>query len=79
LHKTSTAAKAALKELGEAIRAERKIHGLSQENLAELADVHMTYVGKVERGEKNVSFENLMRFAAALGMPLSELIRRAGL
>jgi transcriptional regulator with XRE-family HTH domain len=52
----------------------RREKGLSQEELAELADLHRTYVGSVERGERNISIDNLERIAAALGVPLREML-----
>ena len=53
------------------LRADR---GLSQEHLAELAEVHRTYVGSVERGERNVSIDNMERIAAALGVALRDML-----
>lgn len=68
----------ALKALGEAIRSRRgEIDGLSQEGLADLAGMHRTYVSEIERGLRNPSYRNLFKLAAALEMPLSELIARA--
>lgn len=72
-------AQKALHSLGAAIRRERKGRDLSQEKFAELADVHPTYIGKIERAEKNISFENLLRLSAALRLKPSELFDRAGL
>lgn len=70
--------KEALKALGEAIRARRgEIEGLSQEGLADLAGMHRTYVSEIERGLRNPSYRNLFKLAAALELPLSELIARA--
>lgn len=70
--------KVALKALGEAIRARRaEISGLSQEGLADLAGMHRTYVSEIERGLRNPSYRNLFKLAAALEVPLSELIARA--
>lgn len=63
-----------LQELGDIIRSRRKAKGLSQEKLAELADVHRTYIGAVERGEQNICFVNLCRIAASLNVPLSEML-----
>jgi len=68
----------ALKALGDAIRARRgEIDGLSQEGLADLAGMHRTYVGEIERGLRNPSYRNLVKLAGALDMPLSELVARA--
>ena len=47
---------------------------LRQEDLGTLAGMHRTYVGSVERGERNVSLENLDRFATALGVTLAALL-----
>ena len=48
--------------------------GISQEKLAELADIHRTYVGDVERGERNISVVNMVKVADALGKKLSEMV-----
>lgn len=61
-------------KLGKRIREERLRRGLSQEELAELADVHRTYIGMVERGEKNITLLNIERIAAALKIPVDELL-----
>jgi len=47
---------------------------LSQEALADLCGLHRTYVGSVERGERNVSIDNIERLATALGVPASSLL-----
>ncbi|HEV7403991.1 MAG TPA: helix-turn-helix transcriptional regulator [Chthoniobacteraceae bacterium] len=52
--------------VGGAIREVRKAAGLSQEKLAEKADLHHNYIGEVERGEKTISVEALLRIAGAL-------------
>ncbi len=59
---------------GQAVRKLRLAKGLSQEQLAELANIHRTYVGDVERGARNISLVNMTKIAAALGVPLSRLI-----
>jgi transcriptional regulator with XRE-family HTH domain len=60
------------------LREERKQRGLSQEALGELADLHPTYVGSVERGERNISVDNMERLAVALGLDITELLRPRG-
>ena len=59
---------------GQAVREARVGLGLSQEQLAELAQVHRTYVGDVERGERNVSLRNIERLATALGLTMASLM-----
>jgi transcriptional regulator with XRE-family HTH domain len=60
---------------GERVRARRHELGLSQEEVAERAGMHFTYVGSVERGERNISLVNIVRLAAALGVDPGELLR----
>jgi len=62
---------------GRAVREARVQHGISQEELASRSGMHRTYVGGVERGERNLSYANLLRLAEALGLSLSELQQRA--
>jgi len=50
--------------------------GVSQEGLADRAGLHRTYVGGIERGERNLSFANLLRLADALAVKPSELLAR---
>ena len=64
------------RSFGLAVRGARQGQGLSQESLAELAGLHRTYVGDVERGERNVSLVNIERLSAALGVLPSDLLRR---
>jgi transcriptional regulator with XRE-family HTH domain len=59
----------------ENLRKARLAKGLSQEGLAELANLHRTYVGSVERGERNVSIDNMERLAAAVGVALPSLLQ----
>ena len=63
--------------LGEVIRSRRSKSGLSQEAFADVVGLHRTYIGAIERGERNVSLFNLERLAAALGVKLSLLIAEA--
>jgi transcriptional regulator with XRE-family HTH domain len=60
--------------LGRKIRAERERMGISQEALGKLAKVHRTYVGMIERGEKNLTIYNLRKFAEALGLHVRDLV-----
>jgi transcriptional regulator with XRE-family HTH domain len=53
-------------KFGQHLREIRKQQGLSQEDLADLSCLHRTYVGAVERGERNVSLFNILRLADAL-------------
>ena len=64
---------AILHELGGRIRAQRKRIGLTQDQLALVADVDRSYYGAVERGERNVSLVNIWRIADALEVPPSFL------
>lgn len=59
--------------LGVRLREYRVKAGLTQEALAEKAEMHPTYIGQVERGEKNLSIASLARITGALEVPLSEL------
>ena len=59
-------------KIGLLIRSERLRKGLSQERLAELADLHRTYIGMLERGDKNITVLKLNKVAAALGLSISE-------
>ncbi len=63
--------------LGRVIRAARADLGYSQESFAFAVGIHRTYMGAVERGERNISLRNLVRIANALKMPLSRLIAEA--
>ncbi|HYM56184.1 MAG TPA: helix-turn-helix transcriptional regulator [Solirubrobacteraceae bacterium] len=62
--------------LGLAIRQLRRASGVSQEAFAASCGLHRTYIGGIERGERNVSFANLLRIADALDVRPSELLGR---
>ncbi len=67
----------ALVSLGAAIRAARKAKGLSQEALAELADIDRSYMGGIERGEHNLTIMNLLKIADALGIKASTFLEKS--
>ncbi len=62
--------------LGRAIHELRLDAGVSQDELARRAGMHRTYIGGIERGERNVSFANLLKIADALGERPSKLLSR---
>ena len=64
----------ARKVFAASMRERRTALGLSQERLAELTGLHRTYVGSVERAERNISIDNMARIAHALRVTLSSLL-----
>jgi transcriptional regulator with XRE-family HTH domain len=64
--------------VGQRIRYYRLNLGLSQEKLAELSGCHPTYVGQLERGEKNATIESIERISSALSVSLSRLFEKIG-
>lgn len=64
-----------LRQFGERVRARRVQLCLSQEELAERSGLHRTYVGSVERGERNIALENIARLAIALELAPDELLK----
>lgn len=68
-----------LVKIGAAIRARRKAIGLSQENLAENSGVERSNMGKIERGENNLSLLNLIRIANALECKAADILIAANL
>lgn len=63
-----------LRAIGDNIHELRRERGLTQEALADAAGLHRTYIGSVERGERNLAVGNLFALAAALGVTITELI-----
>ena len=62
-------------KFGEKVREIRVSQNLSQEKLAHLADVHRTYIGMVERAEKNITLVNIEKIAKALNVNITELLK----
>jgi len=60
---------------GKALRIRRHRLGVSQEEFADMCGLDRTYVGGIERGERNVALVNIEKIAKALKLPLSELFR----
>ena len=63
-----------LKKFGDRVRKERLKRNLSQEQLASKAGVHRTYIGMIERAEKNITLGNIQKIADALNINISDLI-----
>lgn len=63
-----------LVKFGQRIRDERKKLGLSQEELADRAGLHRTYIGMVERAEKNITLLNMQKIATALNVNINSLL-----
>ena len=64
-----------LVKFGNRVRDKRTALKLSQEELAELAGVHRTYIGMIERAEKNITLSNIERIARALSVSLDQLLK----
>lgn len=69
---------AILRSFGLRLRGLREQAGLSQEQLADLAAVHRTYVSSVERGHRNISLANIQALADALGVPVQQMFVDGG-
>ena len=67
--------KAFLKAVGDQVRLLRKAQGISQETLAELSGLHVSFISYVETGKTNASIANLYSIANALNVPIGELFR----
>ena len=66
------------KIIGQRIRNYRTEKGLSQEKLAEMSGCHPTYIGQVERGEKNATLESIEKISSAMNVTLSKLFEKLG-
>ena len=64
------------KILADNIRAYRKLNQVSQEELANMCNLHRTYIGSVERGERNVTLKTLETLATALGLSVPQLLTK---
>lgn len=63
-----------LRKFGAAVYEKRQAAGLTQEELADLAGLHRTYIGGIERGERNLSLENILRISVALKIRCAALV-----
>jgi transcriptional regulator with XRE-family HTH domain len=66
--------KSILEKFGQKVREERLKQRLSQEELADKAGVHRTYIGMIERAEKNITLLNIEKISKALGVSISKLL-----
>ena len=66
----------ALADFGARVRSRRHELGLTQEQLAERTGLHWTYIGQVERGQRNLSLRNILRLATGLQLDAGDLITR---
>ena len=64
-----------LEVFGDNVQKHRKEQHISQEKLAELASVHRTYIGMIERAEKNITLRNMEKIAKALNIHITELLK----
>lgn len=62
-----------LKQFGTKVRNYRLKKKLSQEKLAELANLHRTYIGQIETGQRNIALRNIAKVAKALGIKIKDL------
>lgn len=60
-------------QFGQKVRQERLKRKFSQEKFADIAGVHRTYIGMIERAEKNITLENIQKISKALGVKISDL------
>ena len=66
-----------LVKFGKKVKEQRLKMGLSQEQLATRAKVHRTYIGMIERAEKNITLENIQKISSALNMELSAMFNHS--
>ena len=64
-----------LKDFGKIVAEKRKAIGISQEELAHKAELHRTYIGMVERGEKNITIKSIFKLSSALDCSIEELVK----
>jgi transcriptional regulator with XRE-family HTH domain len=62
---------------GENVKKFRRLLNLSQEELAHKADLHRTYIGMIERAEKNITLVNIKKIANALGVKIEDLLKHS--
>ena len=62
-----------LKRFGLTIKRLRESKGISQEKLGEISDLHRTYIGMIERAERNITLKNIEKLAKALGTDISKI------
>ncbi len=67
--------KRTLEKFGNKVREERLKQGFTQESLAAKTGVHRTYIGMIERAEKNITLENIEKIARALGVSIDYLMK----
>lgn len=65
-----------LVEFGRRVSERRAAAGMTQEALASAAGLHWTYVGQIERGERNLTYKNVLKLARGLGVPPDKLMPR---
>jgi transcriptional regulator with XRE-family HTH domain len=66
-----------LERIGAAVRECREEKGLTLQSLASQTGYHYTYIGSIERGERNITLKTLLRLAGALSIPSSQILQRA--
>lgn len=66
-------------DIGAVLRQRREALGLSQEELADLSGLHRTYIGGIERGERNITVRSLSKIAGALQLKLHDIFERLDL